>query len=470
VEETVPEPRVLEELRKAGIEKLITESRQPIQISNFKSLETVSLAEARSRLVGGDERRDSYIDGLVSWFRASSGGRLYRIYYLGLSLDAPSPARVRRALAAFEGHFILPESSGAPAASWPPFFLVLGVFCGLFLLPSPPSQRALFAGLGLPFVALGLGGRDASLLAIAALALVNALRPSLESLLADLDRSKKLRPSLAAALVLGRPALLVLFSALVAQIHLYRLAPSSLAAAGAGLCFLGGLRSLPALRRGERPVFVPVAILSARKGFLPRARRPALMLASSCLALLLGFPSLLLLDHLGGTEAAVTAGPKDLLLPRALLVGGPNRPGPAAAAELAGTKREADLVDLADWLVHRWHEEAIFYRSFHASPEAAFESIVLPFPDEAKNIVHRFDEAWARAAYRSLPPGGVESLWLSRPGFARGQIGGLEGGAVRPLASIEWLLYIILLTPPLAGVILLYKTAAINRRERSTIR
>jgi hypothetical protein len=64
----------------------------------------------------------------------------------------------------------------------------------------------------------------------------------------------------------------------------------------------------------------------------------------------------------------------------------------------------------------------------------------------------------------------VESLWLSRPGFARGQIGGLEGGAVRPLASIEWLLYIILLTPPLAGVILLYKTAAINRRERSTIR
>lgn len=75
VDRSVPEAEVLAALEAKGIGPTVSESTQPVLVSDFSSLVRLGLAEAKARLLPGDPRLDAYILGLSAWFRASEGGR-----------------------------------------------------------------------------------------------------------------------------------------------------------------------------------------------------------------------------------------------------------------------------------------------------------------------------------------------------------------------------------------------------------
>jgi hypothetical protein len=64
----------------------------------------------------------------------------------------------------------------------------------------------------------------------------------------------------------------------------------------------------------------------------------------------------------------------------------------------------------------------------------------------------RFDDEWARSAYKSIPAASVEGM-LAAQGVAIVAEPRNGSGSSRPLAPIDALLYIFLLIPPLGRIV-----------------
>ena len=115
VDASLPEASILARLSSAGFDKVLSESTEPVLVSDWSGLKTISLAEAEKRMLPGDPRLDFYIQRLSQWFQAREGGLVCRVLYLktGSNTDAP----VDQALAEFKGRYFLPGSGGR-SPSW----------------------------------------------------------------------------------------------------------------------------------------------------------------------------------------------------------------------------------------------------------------------------------------------------------------------------------------------------------------
>jgi hypothetical protein len=108
---------------------------------------------------------------------------------------------------------------------------------------------------------------------------------------------------------------------------------------------------------------------------------------------------------------------------------------------------------LGSWLEHRALQEALPYERVGSPRADPFGPVSFSRPG-GEAVPLRFDEDWARAAYRSIPQASVEGMLLAQGGpvvaFA---LSGPSGtGKGRPLAPIEVLRYIFLLIPPLGRI------------------
>jgi len=113
VDESVPETEVLESLKGAGFDKVLSESTEPVLVSYWAEPETIGLAAARARLAPGDLRLDAYLQRLSLWFEARVGGAAYRAFYVGTEPSfavAGINRRMKETLKGFAGRFVLADA------------------------------------------------------------------------------------------------------------------------------------------------------------------------------------------------------------------------------------------------------------------------------------------------------------------------------------------------------------------------
>lgn len=457
VEESVPESEVLSLLSRAGMRNVISESTQELAFSDYSRLVSLSLPEARSRLgVTGskDARLDAYAQGLPAWFHARLGAKDYRIYYLGRSFSS-RPIHLEKLFSAYRGRFLLPESGRAGQSALDYLGLALSLALCLSLLLMKRSGRPFRLALLAPWLLLSLRGGEAASVALLWEATLAAALPGLESLFEECRLSSGFR-GLGQGL---RAAFLESWPLLVSALGLFALEPSLFLPSL--LCLGGGALGLWALlelykegRGGSRLGFVPLRILSpsardaARSSLSSRWTR--LGLVALCLGLALSLVVRLL--PASGVEGA----PSALSLPQPLARGSGaplGLPSPQDAEALSSSRDPSFLPDLADYLVHRAREEALFYLPLSESRPDPFAPISLPSPGGRVAYSLSFDEAWAWRAYRAAPSRGVESLLLSERHFVRAAVLPLGSFKAQPLAPKEGLLYIILLAPPLLSLV-----------------
>ncbi|HRY73441.1 MAG TPA: hypothetical protein P5165_09470 [Spirochaetia bacterium] len=465
VESSVPEVEVLAALEAKGIGPTVSESTQPVLVSDFSSLVRLGLAEAKARLLPGDPRLDAYILGLSAWFRASEGGKDYRVYYLKDGGSRSGEERIRKALGAVQGRVILPDSrrgTPAPLGRWA-FAASAAALAGLALVKRGGSRARIL--LLAPLLPLAAAGSEAAVAAALAGGFLALAAEGLEGVRYELRRA---RGSAEACGRLSRKALSRaaggLFGAALDGRYLALplagylllspgLAPSVLAGLAASLLAYGAaslLQDRPGEGTGREP-FRPFPIL--RKGPGARIAPPKADVLSltafglACAALVLGA----FLRFGSGNPGAFEA-TEGLVLPQPRAAQGSERPAPEEALALSRGRSKAELVDAADWLVHRASQEALFYLPFGTKRSDPFEPVFVPLPGGKSLPGPTFDQAWARAAYRGVE-GGIEAMLLSQGGFTRAETRELSSGRPRPLAPKALLLYIILLAPPLYGAL-----------------
>jgi hypothetical protein len=167
-----------------------------------------------------------------------------------------------------------------------------------------------------------------------------------------------------------------------------------------------------------------------------------------------------------GIRPGASSQDAEVLLPQPRpLPGEAVRPSPKAALRLQASHKENELVDLSDWLVHRWREEALFYLPLDRDgADKPFADLAIPASEASREVRRSFGPAWAAASYRAMHRGGIESLLSSGRSFLRAELAPYEPKKSEPLAPIEPLLYIILLAPSLAGIISLLIDGTKTRR------
>lgn len=463
VEDSVPEAELLAALSKAGVRNLISESSQELCLSDYSKLIDLSLPEARARLAASgpaDPRLDSYIEGLPAWFHAETASSSYRIYYLKRGFSS-EPLRLSRYLAAYKGKFLFPESGkrGQSSLGYAGLGLCLALLAALVLMKGRgrPFRLALLA----PWALLaGRGGQAAAAALIWEAALAAAL-PRLEAAFEECGRASSLRPLGRELGFLGFDAWPLLFPALGCFALESALLPSVLLSLGASLLsFLALFELARGGRGGERLGFVPLRIMrpSAREAAGSTLRSPwtRLGLAAACLGLALSVALRLLPASAAGPGGGSSKAIAGLSLPQpqipAKLSPFGGLPSPSEAAALAAARKPGSLPDLADYLVHRAREEAIFAAPLSEPRPDPFAPLSVPSPGGREAFSKRFDSAWARAAYGAAPSRGVESLLLSEGRFVRAASLPLGAFKAQPLAPEEGLLYIILLAPPLLSL------------------
>lgn len=474
VEAAVPEKDLLAALTAGGFRNVISESTEPVLVSDWAELESTTLGSARHRLVGADPRRDAYLRALPGWFEAFAGGKPYRVCYI----PAPGPffpdAALRSALEPFEGRYLLPdESEGAKPSSTSRLVdfelaaaILLAAAClGAFLRPRLPALAAVGAptvaplsvalprlalrlALLAPWLCLAAAARPSSAVAaLFGLALVDLAR-RLDLPVEEFRRTLSLRSALDSLARQAPPPLFLATGALTSLV----LAPS--AAPAAGLALLGSLAAAAALslaphgRRGEaaRPRFIHKPIAAPRRG-RPRLLEPspAWLAGLSCAVALLWAAGALV--QVPGAESEAPGG---AVFPRPVPIGGNPRPGPEEARARIKELGEGRLPDLADWLAHVASQEALPLERVDSKRADPFEPVSISRP-EGDEAMLRFDEAWARAAYRRISPASVEGMLLAQGGPVAARPGPGDGKG-RPLAPIEALRYIVLLVPSLGGI------------------
>ncbi len=444
----------------------LSESTQPVRVSNFSpqggrgGLETLGLAEAQARLGDRDPRRDPYLEGLSSWFRARQGNRDFRIVYLTGHPGPRAKAIMQAKLDASGIKAFFPEASSRESRD-PLAFAALGLgLLGLLALSASSRRAFLLGGLLLPLLPLGLGGMDAALAALLLACLQVALSPAWEAFLENLLslglKSRGLRFFRARSRQFLAPALSILGFALWKP----GLLPSILLGFLAGALGAAALLRLRRSLEGRRASFVPLPIL----GVPPSSERPQKSQRAAGILVVVSLGLSLLVRSLGNPGPQLPGDPSGLVVPQAQLESGPAMPGPGIAVSLMAGPGE--LPNLADWLAHRWRQESLFF-SVLGREYLPFAPVDLPQAVPPISLVP--DQAWAREAYRSLSGASVEGLLLGLGRFSRVSPRPILPGSVDfpgPLAPIEVILYIILMAPPMLGALFERMGGFHRRREQ----
>ncbi len=483
VDRSVPEAEVLERLSSSGMDRVLSESTEPVAISYWDRPESTGLSAARSRLVQGDPRLDDYLQRLGLWFEARVGGADYRAYYLKSEAsplaDAGLQRRLASALKSLEGRYVLADSgnsaTGRRGGSLPfalsLLILLAAAAASPFLGSEAPSIGALFSrkagmmsldrsafrlALLLPWAALTSGGLSAA--AIAALwgIAFADFADGLDIPMDEYRRGGKPREVLGALGRRGLPAPAFAATALLALIAMPgAIVPVALACLGSMAAVIGYALATSGSAFGGRR-FVPIPIgRSRRKGGAFAAERIKVILACACVALWI----------LGGILAPAprSIAPAGLEYPLPSTVRGEARPMPAEARARSPSETGSTLPGIASFLEHLAYQEALPYLPLGESRPDPFAAASLPLP-EGKAQVLSFGDDWARKAYASIPALSLEAMLLAQgsatvgrvsasPPIPFGRAAGGADGSGRPLAPIGSLLYILLLVPPLARIL-----------------
>jgi hypothetical protein len=465
VDKAIPESEILAGLEGNGVARVVSESTQQVQISDWSKLETMSLAAARGSVAPGDPRLDEYLQRLGLWFEAKSGKKDCRAYYIE---GKTSGSAIARALEPYRGRYFLPDEAGprhsrnlnALSLSLALIFMLASavlkpVFGKTATSFSSGRARRHFGinlnglafrlSLLLPWAALAGGGFSAaavaSLWAFAFVELADNLDIPLEEF-----RMGGYRAAYGSLKLQGLPSPTL---ALCAMLSLFAIPGSigSAALACLGSITAGAGYALVSSRRSQRRRFVPVPLgrYDLRRGASAAGKARGLL---ACVAILVwGLGEFL-------APAPSTPSSADLEYPVPFAEEGNAKPTIAEARSRRGAESGPLLPGLASYLGHRAIQEALPYARVGEPRSDPFAELSFPMPGGESRVMS-FDDSWARRACASLPPLGVEAMLAAQGGAVSGRAGAplAETSARdrgRPLAPIRWLLYIFLLVPPLA--------------------
>ena len=454
VDAGIPEQQVLALLGRSGLHSVLSESTEPVALSNWVKVETIGLGVAEQRLMPMDPRRDGYLDRLSAWFTTALNGREYRIYFLREQAFRNLPQRVNTALAGLQGSFILPESGVALLGKERWLFLLATLLIDAFIIVFGAgaslsrgmgrfrrSGMVTRAALALPWLLLSAYGPVAAL--VAALWSAALLDASEGLVLAVEEYRYRMRftAALESLSASGRPPITMVIVALGAV----ALFPSTLVAVllcgAASLCTVGGFTLLRgAAGRSPSAGFVPLPLESGRTHGLRHAPIAVLV------ALLLWALLRLVVPEQG------SAAPAGLRLPLPVPASGPVEPMPKDTALAYDRTDAATLPSLGQWLAHMAFEEGIALRVLGSPQGGPFAEVSLPTPSGPSHELV-FDDGWARSTYRALPSSSLESMLAGQGRPVRAELRALPPSQGRPLAPMEIILYIILLIPPFRRII-----------------
>jgi hypothetical protein len=452
VDSSIPEPAVLDALRAAGYGEIISGSTQPVTISNWADSVTVDLSTALGRLIPGDPRRDPYLESLSRWFSASVDGKPFRAYY---SLDLPLLSRripVASALAPFSGKTYLPDNPAFGGGSpW------LNLALGTILLaaaaatarryPSPGPARYRSFGLALalasPWILVSAGGSQAALVAILWGTALTRIAPRLELSLLEYSRTRNAARAFRSLALRGlphpAPSAIAVGSLAIAPGMILPVCLALLASALVLPIAVGFMKARGSSR------FVPVPLTRGSSDFdTSTAAIAVLALAAWGIARILG-------------DGIPTIG-EPTVYPAPIRVAGSAKPGPRQILANHAAPDTADLPGLGDWLVHMARVESLPLRRIGAESENPFMSIAID-PRSGKSPAMEFDEAWAARTYAKIPSASIEGMLAAQGGATAGALLSERDRTGTRLASIDMLLYILLLIAPIgrivAGIIVL---------------
>lgn len=475
VDATISEPEIVASLGSAGVHEVVSVSSEPVLVSDWGGLESISLAEATRRLLPGDPRLDDYLQNLSLWFQARVGGISYRALYV--KSNSVGPGAIARGLAAYRGKYYIPDASGDGSSPGD----ALSFFCAIALILASSSATSIFrrgsssmsafflrgpGALALDRIALRiaaaipwamLAGRGLTAAAIAALwgIAITEAAGGLELPLEELRRaswrdarSRGGRSAQQAFIVLihqGRPPVAV---ALVACLALF-VAPGMMVSVAVSL--IGSLLAVSGYalltsRLGIRPRFVPMHIGLGRIRPNGASSTAAKIRAALAFACILAWGLSRIIPNQSGPNSGL-----DAVFPRPFAANGSLRPLLSEARRLAPSESGSTLPGIASFLEHRAIQEALPYvRVGEARPDA-FAPALMPMPPGGSNAPEKsqgveFSDDWARAVYRAVPALSIEGMLLAQGTATVGREAPSFGGD-RPLAPIDLLLYIFLLVP-----------------------
>jgi hypothetical protein len=470
VESGIDEDEVLDRLKTAGIWPVISESTQPVALSDWSHTVTTTLADARHILIRDDPRLDTYIERLYSYFTAERGDSKYRVFYIPESRSR-NASLISKALSGLETSSILPESALSSSVPTKPFFsftvvvtiLLAAAFSDSFLRRASqtnPGRLALCTSrrtlesffvrlvLAFPFIVLASkGGWTSFIAALWALSLFDAAG-AVESFLRELDRLQGFRRTLAEALRKNPPGVSVFITAFIASLLNISVLPSLLAALGSSFALVWALAAAKVL---STTGFEPLAILPRRR---PASFPGALRAGFACIAIV----AALLVTSRDETTKPSSFADASLVIPLPSALAGSTMPLPDEADRRLRTEAsDGNLPGLASYLAHMALQESIPYIRVGEGRKNVFEAVTLPTRDGNETRIV-FDDAWARSAYRSIEAVSIEKMLTTQGRAVTGKksaMSHVDSTAVQkssPLAPIHALLYILLMIPPLLRI------------------
>jgi hypothetical protein len=507
VDVAIPESEVISRLSAAGVKDILSESTEPVLISNWSGLESMPLSAVRALLVPGDPRLDEYLRRISLWFEGHAGKVAYRAYYLkeasAFASGASSERVLGRVLAGYKGRYIMVDNSVSNTPSdvnalYAAVAVVLLIVAGcvgpligraISSPHGPLSQRLGARRLGrtafrffllLPWALLAIGGLAAAALAALWGFAIAEAADKFDLPLDEYRRNSGIKVVLASLRLQGPPAMALPVVALLSSLAAPTLIPSI------GLASLGSLMAfssyvLLAVRPSARRSFIPLPI-GGRTFF---ARRTTLVAGNTRAVL----ASAVIIAWGLCRFVAVPLGPpspSDFALPKPEAIGGSLRPLLSESRLRASSEGGDVLPGLASYLEHRAIQEALPYVRVGEERSDPFAPARLPLPHGspvantttvasattvAKVQGIDFTDDWARATYASVPPLSVEGMLLCQGSATVVRIGAGGGASGQPLAPIEYLLYIFLLVPPLgkllSGVPFARDAASSERRQEA---
>lgn len=470
VESSIAESEVLDRLKTAGIWPVISESTQPVALSDWSHTVMTTLAEARHILIRDDPRLDTYIERLYSYFTAQREDSKYRVFYIPES-RSQNVSLISKALSGLETAFILPESALSSTVPTKPFFsfilavtiLLAAAFSDSFLQRTShtnPGRRALCTSrrrlesffvrliLAFPFIVLASkGGWTSFVAALWALSLFDAAG-TVESFLRELDRLQGLRRALIEALRKNPPGISVCITAFIASLLNISVLPSLLAALGSSSALVWTLAAAKVL---SMTGFEPLAILPRRR---PASFPGALRAGFACITIL----AALLVTSRDGSTKPSSFSDASLVIPLPSALAGSTMPLPEETRSRLRTEAaDGNLPGLASYLAHMALQESIPYSRIGEERKNVFETVTLPTRDGNDTRIV-FDDAWARSVYRSIEAVSIEKMLAVQGRAVTGKKAGMSQVDFKaaqnssPLAPIHTLLYILLMVPPLLRI------------------
>lgn len=457
VDAALPETDVLSALAAGGFKTVVSESTEPLCVSNWVEVETTTLGEARARLVPDDPRRDPYIESLAAWFEAKVDGRPYRVFYIPSSSALFPSRRLRAALATYVGQYYLPDSGNDGRASgtgWFPSFVLAALLLVLASAWGAGKWRAragahclerfaLRLAVSAPWIVAARAGLPLSAIAaLWGLAIIDAAR-CLDLPFEEYRITGSLNSAFDSLKRQARPPFALALSAILAIV----LSPETLASVA--LSFLGSslaliayvLLSVEFIRPNQRTRFVPKPIASIRGN---SARVTSCWMALfACGAVAIWLTAYIPSRGIDGGSSIESS-----VYPSPVPLEGSAKP---SSSELRSrlAKPQGDLLpNLGDWLEHIAFQEALPLERLGSTRSDPFASVTILSPG-GKVATLDFDDTWARSTYRSIPPVSIEDM-LAHQGRAVGAAP--RGGKGRPLAPIDALRYIVLLIPALGRI------------------